>query len=103
MNVFGGIVDCATIAGGIIAACEEVKPTIPLVVRLEGLSAGTLKEGSLRGLRLIPAYHILLSLVGTNVEAANKMIEDSGLPIITAVDLDDAASKAVAAIAEAKN
>ena len=36
MNVFGGIVNCATIANGIIAACKEIQLSIPLVVRLEG-------------------------------------------------------------------
>ena len=36
MNIFGGIVDCCTIANGVIAACKEVKLKLPLVVRLEG-------------------------------------------------------------------
>ena len=36
VNVFGGIVNCATIANGIIAACKEIQLSIPLVVRLEG-------------------------------------------------------------------
>ena len=36
MNIFGGIVDCATIANGIIAACKEITLSIPIVVRLEG-------------------------------------------------------------------
>ena len=36
MNIFGGIVNCATIANGIIAACKEIQLSIPLVVRLEG-------------------------------------------------------------------
>ena len=36
MNVFGGIVNCATIAGGVIAACKNVGLRVPLIVRLEG-------------------------------------------------------------------
>ena len=36
VNIFGGIVNCATIANGIIAACKEIQLSIPLVVRLEG-------------------------------------------------------------------
>ena len=36
MNIFGGIVNCATIANGIIAACKEIQLSLPLVVRLEG-------------------------------------------------------------------
>lgn len=60
---------CDVIANGIIAAARQVKLSIPLVVRL----------------------------AGTNVELAKALIKDSGLPIITAEDLDDAAQKAVAA------
>ena len=37
VNIFGGIVNCATIANGIIAACKEIQLSIPLVVRLEGI------------------------------------------------------------------
>ncbi len=69
VNIFGGIMKCDTIAGAIIAAYEEVGFHVPLVVRLEG----------------------------TNVEIARKMLGDSGLPIITASDMTDAAQKAVAA------
>merc|ERR1712066_947644 len=71
VNVFGGIVNCATIANGIVNACKSIELKIPLVVRLEG----------------------------TNVDNAKKIIEDSGLAIVSASDLDDAARKAVKALA----
>lgn len=71
VNVFGGIVDCATIANGVVNACRAINMGIPLVVRLEG----------------------------TNVDNAKKILADSGLPIQSAVDLDDAAKKAVSALA----
>merc|ERR1711884_234818 len=67
VNVFGGIVDCATIANGVVNACRSIDLKIPLVVRLEG----------------------------TNVDNAKKVLADSGLPIVSAADLDDAARKAV--------
>jgi len=67
VNVFGGIVNCATIANGIVNACKSIDLKVPLVVRLEG----------------------------TNVDAAKQIIADSGLTIISATDLDDAARKAV--------
>lgn len=70
VNIFGGIVNCATIANGIVSACKSIKLSLPLVVRLEG----------------------------TNVDNAKKILKDSGLPIITAEDLNDAAKKAVAAL-----
>ncbi|XP_065363841.1 succinate--CoA ligase [GDP-forming] subunit beta, mitochondrial [Calliphora vicina] len=70
VNVFGGIVNCATIANGIVAASKKLSLNVPLVVRLEG----------------------------TNVDAARKILKNSGLPIQTASDLDDAAQKAVAAL-----
>ncbi|WKY04138.1 hypothetical protein Q1695_005257 [Nippostrongylus brasiliensis] len=70
VNVFGGIVNCATIANGIVSACRKIKLGVPLVVRLEG----------------------------TNVEEARSVLRASGLPIITASDLSDAAEKAVAAL-----
>ena len=70
VNIFGGIVNCATIANGLIKACERIKLQVPLVVRLEG----------------------------TNVDAAKKLLNESGLPIITASDLEQAAQKAVSAI-----
>ncbi|KAH8378754.1 hypothetical protein KR009_001234 [Drosophila setifemur] len=70
VNVFGGIVNCATIANGIVAASKKLKLEVPLVVRLEG----------------------------TNVTKAREILKNSGLPIQTASDLDDAAHKAVAAL-----
>ncbi|QQP56012.1 Succinate--CoA ligase subunit beta_ mitochondrial [Caligus rogercresseyi] len=70
VNVFGGIVNCATIANGVVNACKSINLNIPLVVRLEG----------------------------TNVEAAKKILQESGLPIQSALNLDDAAMKAVKAL-----
>ncbi|ALC43144.1 Sucb [Drosophila busckii] len=70
VNVFGGIVNCATIANGIVAASKKLQLNVPLVVRLEG----------------------------TNVDKAREILKNSGLPIQTASDLDDAAQKAVAAL-----
>lgn len=70
VNVFGGIVNCATIANGIVAASKKLQLNVPLVVRLEG----------------------------TNVTKAREILKNSGLPILTASDLDDAAQKAVAAL-----
>lgn len=67
VNVFGGIVNCATIAKGIIAASRNLGLKIPLVIRLEG----------------------------TNVAEAKKVLSESGLPILTANNLDEAAKKAV--------
>ena len=69
VNIFGGIAKCDVIAQGIINAAKAVKLTVPLVVRLEG----------------------------TNVEAGKKLIAESGLQVITADDLGDAAQKAVEA------
>jgi succinyl-CoA synthetase beta subunit len=71
VNIFGGIVRCNEIAEGIIAAVKEVGVEVPVVVRLEG----------------------------TNVEQGKQMLKDSGLAIIAADDLDDAARKVVAAAA----
>ncbi len=70
VNIFGGIMKCDVIASGVMAAVQEIDLRVPLVVRLEG----------------------------TNVELGRKMLEESGLPIITASDLDEAASKIVAAL-----
>uniref|UniRef100_A0A8C5D8G8 Succinate--CoA ligase [GDP-forming] subunit beta, mitochondrial n=1 Tax=Gouania willdenowi TaxID=441366 RepID=A0A8C5D8G8_GOUWI len=70
VNIFGGIVNCAIIANGITKACRELELKVPLVVRLEG----------------------------TNVHEAKRILSESGLPITSANDLDDAAQKAVAAI-----
>jgi len=69
VNIFGGIVRCNLIAEGIIAAVKEVGVTIPVVIRLEG----------------------------TNAEEGKQLLEQSGLALITASDLDDAAQKAVEA------
>ena len=69
VNIFGGIMKCDVVAEGILTALESVKLTVPLVVRLEG----------------------------TNVEEGRRMISESGLDCETAVDLSDAAQKAVAA------
>jgi len=71
VNIFGGIMKCDVIAAGIVAGVEEVGLEIPLIVRLEG----------------------------TNVDAGKDIIRNSGLNILAADDLDDAAKKAVAAIA----
>jgi len=70
VNIFGGIMNCATIAGGIIAAANELTIEVPLIVRLEG----------------------------TNVEEGRKMLMESGLSIITAEGMADAAKQAVAAL-----
>ena len=69
VNIFGGIMKCDVIATGIVGAVREVKLTVPLVVRLEG----------------------------TNVDLGKQILKDSGLPIITADGLADAAQKVVAA------
>jgi succinyl-CoA synthetase beta subunit len=74
VNIFGGIMKCDVIAQGIINAAKTVKLSTPLVVRLEG----------------------------TNVEAGKKLIVDSGLAVIAADDLADAAQKAVKAAAGKK-
>ena len=74
VNIFGGIMKCDVIAEGVIAAVKEVGLQVPLVVRLEG----------------------------TNVELGKKIISDSGLNVIAADDLDDAAQKIVAAVQGAK-
>lgn len=71
VNIFGGIMKCDIIAEGIIEASRSLDLKVPVVVRLEG----------------------------TNVERGKKLLEESGLDLITADDLDDAATKAVAAIA----
>mmetsp|Transcript_6982 Transcript_6982/g.11073 ORF Transcript_6982/g.11073 Transcript_6982/m.11073 type:complete len:430 (+) Transcript_6982:2166-3455(+) len=70
VNIFGGIMRCDVIAEGIVQAVKEVGLDIPLVVRL----------------------------AGTNVELGKEILETSGINVITASDLDDAAEKAVAAI-----
>ena len=70
VNIFGGIMKCDVIAEGVIAAVKEVGLKVPLVVRLEG----------------------------TNVELGKKIINESGLNVISADDLDDAAQKIVNAV-----
>ena len=70
VNIFGGIMKCDVIAEGVIAAVKEIGLRVPLVVRLEG----------------------------TNVELGKKIIRDSGLNVIPADDLDDAAQKIVGAV-----
>jgi len=74
VNIFGGIMKCDIIAEGIIAAAKEVRLSVPLVVRLEG----------------------------TNVELGKKILAESGLPILSANDLADAAQKIVKAVKEKK-
>jgi succinyl-CoA synthetase beta subunit len=71
VNIFGGIMRCDTIAEGVIAAAREVKLSVPLVVRMKG----------------------------TNEDLGKQMLQASGLPIISADNMGDAAQKIVAAIA----
>jgi len=73
VNIFGGIMRCDIIAEGIVAAAREVALQVPLVVRLEG----------------------------TNVKQGKKILAESGLPILSADDLGDAAHKVVNAVKEA--
>ena len=73
VNIFGGIMRCDVIAEGVVAAARETQLAVPLVVRL----------------------------AGTNVELGQKILSESGLTIIPADDLDDAAEKIVAAVKEA--
>jgi len=73
VNIFGGIMRCDVIAEGVIAAVKDVGLQVPLVVRLEG----------------------------TNVDLGKKIISESGLNVISADDLDDAAQKIVKAVKEA--
>jgi succinyl-CoA synthetase beta subunit len=73
VNIFGGIMKCDVIARGVIGAVKAVGLTVPLVVRLEG----------------------------TNVEEGKTIIRESGLNVIPADDLDDAAQKIVKAVKEA--
>ena len=69
VNIFGGIMKCDTIATGVVTAARQVGLKVPLIVRLEG----------------------------TNVELGKKILAESGLPIISASNMGDAAEKAVAA------
>ncbi|XP_071961723.1 succinate--CoA ligase [GDP-forming] subunit beta, mitochondrial-like [Antedon mediterranea] len=70
VNIFGGIVNCATVANGITAACRGMDLKIPVVVRLAGM----------------------------NVDEASRILAESGLPIQTSDNLDDAAKKAVSCL-----
>jgi len=70
VNIFGGIMKCDTIATGVVAAAREVKLSIPLVVRMKG----------------------------TNEDLGKKILRDSGLPIISADNMAEAAKKVVAAV-----
>jgi succinyl-CoA synthetase beta subunit len=74
VNIFGGIMRCDTVAEGIIEAAKAVELNVPLVVRLQG----------------------------TNVDLGRKMLGESGLPIITAETMSEAAEKVVAAARGAK-
>jgi succinyl-CoA synthetase beta subunit len=69
VNIFGGIMRCDVIADGVVGAAREVSLNVPLVVRLEG----------------------------TNVDLGKKILAESGLPIISAANMADAARKAIAA------
>ena len=70
VNIFGGIMRCDTIATGVISACKAVNLSVPLVVRMKG----------------------------TNEELGKKMLADSGLPIISADSMAEAAQKVVATV-----
>jgi len=70
VNIFGGIMKCDIIAEGVVAAVKEVGLKVPLVVRLEG----------------------------TNVDAGKQIIRESGLNVVPADNLDDAAQKIVKAV-----
>ena len=72
VNIFGGIMRCNIIAEGVVNAAREISLKVPLVVRLEG----------------------------TNVDLGKQILNDSGLPIITADNLEDAAQKVVKAVKE---
>ena len=74
VNIFGGIMRCDVIAEGVVAAAREVDLNVPLVVRLEG----------------------------TNVELGKKILAESGLAIVSAENLADAAEKVVKAVKESK-
>ncbi len=73
INIFGGIMQCDVIANGVVEAVRQIELNVPLVVLLEG----------------------------TNVEAGRAILAESGLPIIAATDLDDAAQKICQAVKDA--
>ena len=70
VNIFGGIMKCDTIANGVIAAVRENRLTVPLVVRMKG----------------------------TNEELGKQLLRNSGLPIVSADSMEEAAEKIVAAV-----
>jgi succinyl-CoA synthetase beta subunit len=70
VNIFGGIMRCDVIADGVITACKAVNLSVPLVVRMKG----------------------------TNEEIGKKMLAESGLPIISANTMAEAAEKVVASV-----
>jgi succinyl-CoA synthetase beta subunit len=70
VNIFGGIMRCDTIATGVVAAAKEVNLSVPLVVRMKG----------------------------TNEDLGKQILKDSGLPIIAADSMAEAATKIVAAV-----
>ncbi|MDH3209661.1 MAG: succinate--CoA ligase subunit beta, partial [Burkholderiaceae bacterium] len=70
VNIFGGIMRCDTIAEGVIAACKAVNLNVPLVVRMNG----------------------------TNEDLGKKLLAESGLPIISADTMAEAAQKAMTAL-----
>ena len=74
VNIFGGIMRCDVIADGVVTACKAVNLTVPLVVRMKG----------------------------TNEDLGKKILADSGLPIISADSMAEAATKVVAAVAKNK-
>jgi succinyl-CoA synthetase beta subunit len=73
VNIFGGIMKCDTIASGVVQAARDVKLSVPLVVRMKG----------------------------TNEDLGKQILKDSGLPIISADNMADAAKKVVAAVKKA--
>jgi succinyl-CoA synthetase beta subunit len=70
VNIFGGIMRCDVIATGVVEAARQVKLQLPVVVRLEG----------------------------TNVDLGRKILQDSGLNLLSATDMSDAARKVVGAV-----
>ncbi|MBW2123301.1 MAG: succinate--CoA ligase subunit beta, partial [Deltaproteobacteria bacterium] len=70
INIFGGILRCDVLARGLVKAAEEVAIDLPVVVRLEG----------------------------TNVEEGRRILGESGLNLITAMDMNDAAEKVMASL-----
>lgn len=95
VNVFGGIVNCATIATGVVNATKATGLKLPLVVRLEGNFWKIHKPFYFYQKISKALVWCLYVLSGTNVDAAKKILKDSGLPIIQAKDLDHAAMAAV--------